>query len=179
MLYDHPFALHGSKPATPPCAWLNCLCWLYSAVLQDPGIPDVIPGDLIFVLREAAVSSEMGHFARLGDHLVVELELTLSEALLGFERPLAHLDGTTLRVSNTYLPSAAAASKDNLHQQKQDRGSTVIRPGEFRKVTGKGMPKRGLPGQFGDLYIRFAVAFPSEVRRVVTSSTTRNYSKMQ
>ncbi|KAG5182733.1 putative molecular chaperone, partial [Tribonema minus] len=65
---------------------------------QDPGIPGIAPGDLVFVLREAPPDANGGGFTRVGDHLVVDVELTLAEALLGFCRPLCHLDGTTIKV---------------------------------------------------------------------------------
>jgi DnaJ-class molecular chaperone len=166
-------------------------------MLQDPGVPGVLPGDLIFVITEDP--TESAGFVRLGDHLVADIELTLSEALLGFARPLAHLDGTTLRVTggttavagSTSTAGTAAVEAVLAKQQKKRKGGKkgsktdvgkdvgaatvaqqqqnryipgfVVRPGDLKRLRGKGMPKRGVPGAYGDLYIRFSVAFPTEV----------------
>jgi DnaJ C terminal domain len=186
---------------------LTCSTCIVTTVLllyiQDPGIPGVLPGDLIFVITEDPADS--AGFTRHGDHLVADIELTLSEALLGFARPLAHLDGTTLRVTGGARAAAAAAAagfstaaaagsastagtaaveqkqqkkrkggkKDAKKDVGKDVGQTVeqkkflpgfvVRPGDFKRLRAKGMPKRGVPGAYGDLYIRFSVAFPTEV----------------
>jgi DnaJ-class molecular chaperone len=173
-------------------------------MLQDPGVAGVLPGDLIFVITEDL--AESAGFVRLGDHLVADIELTLSEALLGFARPLAHLDGTTLRVTGGARVAAVSSTTGSVStagtaavdavlakQQKKRKGGKksmkrdgdkdvgaaaatvgqqqqnrylpgfVVRPGDLKRLRGKGMPKRGVPGAYGDLYIRFSVAFPTEV----------------
>jgi DnaJ-class molecular chaperone len=184
----------------------TALCYILSTMLQDPGVPGVLPGDLIFVIAEDPADS--AGFTRLGDHLVADIELTLSEALLGFARPLAHLDGTALRVTGgaraaavgsttpaeSSVATAGTAADDAVlpKQQKKRKGGKkslrkdvgkdvgqaaavgqqqqnrhhlgfVVRPGDLKRLRGKGMPKRGVPGAYGDLYIRFSVVFPTEV----------------
>eukprot|EP00953_Heterococcus_sp_UTEX-ZZ885_P010158 5931-Heterococcus_DN1.PRE.1 len=56
----------------------------------------------------------------------------------------------------------AAAATVGQQQQNRYLPGFVVRPGDLKRLRGKGMPKRGVPGAYGDLYIRFSVAFPTE-----------------
>jgi DnaJ family protein B protein 11 len=95
------------------------------------------PGDLVFTLR----TLPHPRFARSGDDLHVAERVSLVEALTGFRRELAHLDGRA-------VPLEAAG---------------VTRPGQVVKVPGEGMPVFDKAGRRGDLYVTYSVAFPAAV----------------
>jgi DnaJ-class molecular chaperone len=49
----------------------------------------MIQGDLLFVYEQLTHSV----FKRVGNDLFTSIDISLQEALLGFERPITHLDG--------------------------------------------------------------------------------------
>jgi DnaJ-class molecular chaperone len=102
---------------------------------QSPGS---LPGDLIVVLSE---DKEKGSgFVRRGNDLIYEKELSLSEALTGYEFIITHLDARVLIVRS---------------------GPTeIIKPGDFRSIEGEGMPIHKAPYEKGKLLIKFDVKFP-------------------
>ncbi|KAF2718922.1 DnaJ-domain-containing protein [Polychaeton citri CBS 116435] len=105
---------------------------------QDPD--DEEAGDIIFEL----VEEDHKTFHRAGSDLQAEIEISLSEALTGFNRVvLTHLDGRgiSLRV-----------------QQPQGK---VLRPDQILKVPGEGMPMKR-SDQKGDLYLVVKVNFPED-----------------
>ena len=108
-------------------------------------------GDLVFVVRE----KKHPLFRRSGSHgqdLVMEITISLVEALTGLKFKFSHLDDRVLFLEST----------------------DVIAPNEVRKVSGEGIPK----GK-GDLYISFNIEFPkSPVTKVAKLSAllpTRKY----
>lgn len=100
----------------------------------------------------AFVVEEKPHprFEREGDDLIVKLNVTLSQALLGLEgggrisKEVDQLDGRRIPV---------------------DAPSGVIQPGAETRVTGEGMPvsKAGSVKKQGDLIIRWNVVFPKSL----------------
>jgi DnaJ homolog subfamily A member 2 len=102
--------------------------------------PDIIPGDIIVVLQQ----KEHQTFKRDGDDLYMEQELTLHEALCGYELRITHLDGRTLRVHGA--PGA------------------VVTPGDTKCIVGEGMPIHKRPYEKGRLIIRFTVQFPTVLK---------------
>lgn len=102
---------------------------------QEPGIT---PGDIVIVLQEKADSS--CQFARKGDDLIYQKNLTLSEALTGFRFAITHLDGRVLVVES----------------EPED----IVKPGDIRIIEGEGFPKHKNPFLKGNLYIKFKVIFP-------------------
>jgi len=97
--------------------------------------PDHVPGNIQVFLKELPTPP----FTRLGSALVMDVEITLREALLGWERSIKHMDGHIVRVSI----------------------SDITRPGDMIIVKGEGMPIKDVPGDFGDLRLIMSVAFPS------------------
>lgn len=80
-------------------------------------------------------------FERSGNDLLTKVQITLSEALLGFSRViLTHLDGRGIEV--TFPPGK------------------VIRPKETIILRGEGMPQYKNPDLRGDLYVVFDIEFP-------------------
>ncbi len=102
-------------------------------------LPDTIPGDVVVVLAEK--DEKDSPWKRAGDDLVYQKDLTLAEALTGFEFTLTHLDGRALVVRS--------APKD------------VVKPNDVRVIDDEGMPKNQSGLDKGKLYLRFTVVFPT------------------
>ncbi|CAL0329486.1 unnamed protein product [Lupinus luteus] len=103
---------------------------------QADEAPDTITGDIVFVLQVK------GHprFKRDGDDLHIEHNLSLTEALCGFQFAITHLDGRQLLI-------------------KSNPGE-VIKPGQHKAINDEGMPHHNRPFMKGSLYIKFNVDFP-------------------
>merc|ERR1712071_516318 len=95
--------------------------------------PGLEAGDLVFEIRQ----SEHKTFKRMGDDLMMEMEINMVESLTGFDRSFKHLDDEIVRV-------------------KSDEVSKCER---IAKVPGRGMPRRNGRGA-GEMYITFTVDFP-------------------
>ncbi|KAF2733951.1 DnaJ-domain-containing protein [Polyplosphaeria fusca] len=103
-------------------------------------LPDQEPGDIIFSL----VESPHDVFERAGGDLRAELNITLVEALTGFNRVvLTHLDGRGIQLNVT-----------------QPEGK-VLRPGQVLKIAGEGMPMKRSDAK-GDLYLVVEIDFPED-----------------
>lgn len=108
--------------------------------------PGKIAGDII--LKYTCKKHEV--FERKGDDLYMELKIPLADALTGFSKLVTpHLDGRGVKVVTP-------------------RGK-VIRPGDYIKITGEGMPKYAEKKSWfsrsegkGDLYIKVNIEFPSD-----------------
>ena len=101
-------------------------------------VPDQVPGDIVFTI----VEEPHDVFSRIGNDLAANVNISLGEALMGFNRVvLKHLDGRGLLL-------------------ERPRGQ-ILRPGDCLKVPGEGMPmKRG--DIKGDLYLQITVDFPED-----------------
>jgi DnaJ homolog subfamily A member 2 len=108
-------------------------------------IPGTIPGDVIIVVQE----KEHETFKRKGGDLMVDLELTLSEALCGFTRTITHLDNRVLKVE---VPSGTVTKHDSI-----------------KVIRGEGMPQHGNPFNKGSLFVHFTVKFPKTLPENVVS----------
>lgn len=105
---------------------------------QDPD--DSEPGDIIFEL----VEEQHKTFNRAGADLQADLNITLSEALTGFNRVVVvHLDGRGIAMNV---------------QQPEGR---VLRPDEVLKIAGEGMPHKRSDAR-GDLYLTVDIKFPED-----------------
>ncbi|KAK2077326.1 hypothetical protein QBZ16_004960 [Prototheca wickerhamii] len=87
-----------------------------------------------FVIKQAPHD----RYVRRGDDLETTVELALPRALGGGTVDVPTLDGRVLRV----------------------RLREVVTPRSVRVVKGEGMPISKLPGQKGDLHIKFNIVFP-------------------
>lgn len=97
--------------------------------------PDIIPGDVIFIIEEKAHPL----YTRKGDDLLHEQKIDLLTALAGGEVAFKHVSGEWLKLD--ILPGE------------------VIAPQSTKVISGKGMP---IPkhGGFGNLIVKFDVEFP-------------------
>ncbi|KAK3815794.1 MAG: dnaJ-like protein subfamily B member 1-like protein [Linnemannia elongata] len=118
--------------------------WKAGTKIRFPREGDEYPNgaiqDIVFTLEEKPHPV----FTRKGDDLVMSLELTLLEALTGgFSKIVKTLDGRS-------LPVSASSSR-------------IIQPGQEERFPGEGMPISKKPGQKGDLIVKFAVKFPTNL----------------
>ncbi|KAH3663341.1 hypothetical protein OGAPHI_005331 [Ogataea philodendri] len=97
--------------------------------------PDIIPGDVIFVIDE----KKHPLFRRQGQDLFYDAKIDLLTALAGGEFAIKHLSGDYLKVE--IIPGE------------------VISPGTVKVLEGKGMPVQRHGGN-GNLFINFEVVFP-------------------
>ena len=101
-------------------------------------LPEQKPGDIVFTL----IQSDHAIFQRSGSDLCATIDVTLAEALCGFDRVvIKHLDGRGIQIRH---PRAA---------------NRVLEPGQVVKVAGEGMPHKKSDLK-GDLYLIIHVRFP-------------------
>ncbi|KAJ3692299.1 hypothetical protein LUZ60_012649 [Juncus effusus] len=96
--------------------------------------PNLIPADIIFIIDEKPHPS----FTREGNDLIMNKQISLTEALTGFTVRVDALDGRHLAV----------------------RVERVVGIGDEEVVRNEGMPIGKEEGKRGDLRIRFGVRFP-------------------
>ncbi|KAJ1608935.1 DNAJ domain-containing protein with a signal peptide [Cryptosporidium canis] len=94
------------------------------------------PGDFVVAIFEI----EHKKFKRVGNDLYTNMEISLADALLGFNLPLKFIDGK------------------NINIEKSD----VTSYGDVLRVRNKGMPIRN-SNEYGDLYVTLKFRMPSEL----------------
>lgn len=108
--------------------------------------PNCEPGDIVFVVKEKPHDV----FKRKGADLLIKKEITLVEALCGYEFPVKQLDGRTLII------------KSRPGEVVRPSGDTPGHP-FIQCVESEGMPKKNTGGlQKGKLFILYSIAFPAE-----------------
>jgi len=101
--------------------------------------PGCIPGDVIFVLEQAKHKT----FHRKGNDLLMKKEITLTEALCGYDFIITHLDGRRLNA-------------------KAEPGE-ITEEGQVKVIENEGMPLLGSGGfQRGRLFVVFKIKFPKQ-----------------
>lgn len=103
---------------------------------QEPGLE---PGDIVIVLDE----KEHEIFKRSGNDLILRMELTLTEALCGFQKTIKTLDNRVLVIS--CIPGE------------------VVKHQSLKCVLNEGMPQYKNPFEKGRLIIQFIVNFPDRI----------------
>ena len=98
--------------------------------------PDKDPGNLIFIVQELPDK----YFKREKNNLRYEMEITLKDALLGFDKYIEHLDGHKVRVKK----------------------SGVSQDGDVITIKEEGMPIHNT-GQYGDLFVTLKIKFPNNL----------------
>lgn len=99
--------------------------------------PDKAAGSLIFRVRTV----KHPIFERKGDDLHMELNITLKEALIGFEHKVEHLDGHNVLVKRT----------------------SITKPSSTIRIKNEGMPKHNSPSDRGALHVKINVIFPTDL----------------
>ncbi|KFM76618.1 DnaJ-like protein subfamily A member 1, partial [Stegodyphus mimosarum] len=106
---------------------------------QEPGLE---PGDIVIVLDE----KEHDVFKRSGNDLIMRMELTLTEALCGFQRSIKTLDNRLLVISS--IPGE------------------VIKHQSLKCILNEGMPQYKNPFEKGRLIMQFIVNFPETIDHI-------------
>jgi len=96
--------------------------------------PNIIPSDIIFVLKEKPHSV----FTREGDDLIMRVPITLDQAFASLNLTVQAIDGSNHNV--------------NIND--------IVSPAYRYIIGGKGMPKPKSKGSFGDLILQFDIQFP-------------------
>jgi len=135
--------------------------------IRLPGMVDSIsdstPADVIFVI----VQRQHPIFTRKAHDLAMEVTLSLSEALTGFERTIIHLDGRKICVRGPMVDGSSTTPR-------------IIQSGDVHVLKGQGMPKRqkiqnlmnidlmdekDRCDMYGDLYIQYKIELPSSISK--------------
>eukprot|EP01120_Amphizonella_sp_Union-15-10_P014041 TRINITY_DN6665_c0_g1_i1.p1 TRINITY_DN6665_c0_g1~~TRINITY_DN6665_c0_g1_i1.p1 ORF type:complete len:402 (+),score=92.40 TRINITY_DN6665_c0_g1_i1:67-1272(+) len=98
--------------------------------------PDVDPGDLVVVLVQKPDET----FSRIGNDLKIKKEISLLEALTGFQFIVEHLDDRTLLISSS--------------------PGDILAGGQVRKILNEGMPHYKNNMLKGDLFVEIQVLYP-------------------
>jgi len=101
---------------------------------EEPGQE---PGDIIFVIKEKKHQT----FKRDGNNLIINHNISLSDALCGTKFTVKGLNGDNITV---------------------DTSNEVIPPNTRKRIPGKGMPIKNTH-DYGDLLIEFTVDFPQKL----------------
>jgi len=99
--------------------------------------PGQLPGAVVFKLKAA----KHAKFTRMADDLHMNMQVSLREALLGWQQSIRHLDGHVLEIGT----------------------EAVTKPFQVIKVKGEGMPLRDDPASFGDLYVKVEIIAPTSL----------------
>nr|CCA15933.1 conserved hypothetical protein [Albugo laibachii Nc14] len=104
---------------------------------QSEQKPGMLPGNVIFQLQTKPHAA----FRRSEDDLHHTMEISLQEALLGYDVSVVHLDGRKVHLAY----------------------DKIIKPFEVRTIEGEGMPHFNYPSDFGNLHIHHHIKFPKSL----------------
>ena len=96
--------------------------------------PGKIPGNVVVKLKAARHAV----FTRHADDLHMNMTIPLRDALLGFSHTIRHLDGHSVLIANDGIST---------------HGQVLV-------LAGEGMPKHGVPSEFGRLHVQLAIEMP-------------------
>mmetsp|Transcript_14494 Transcript_14494/g.21305 ORF Transcript_14494/g.21305 Transcript_14494/m.21305 type:complete len:411 (-) Transcript_14494:215-1447(-) len=111
--------------------------------------PNMEAGDINFIIQE----KEHDLFKRKGADLLVTKDLTLNQALCGFQWKITHLDGREIVIKTR--------PGEIIHAEVKDESGRTLP--YIKMVKDEGMPSLGNPFVKGNLYIAFYIAFPDEL----------------
>ena len=116
--------------------------------------PGYDPGDVIIEIR----IKKHKIFERSGAELTMKADISLLEALTGFQLQITHLDGRKVFI-------------------KSKKGE-IIKPGMMKTVKECGMPFFDHPTRFGNLYIKFNIKFPNSLKDEQKSAITKLFPQI-
>ena len=111
----------------------------YTFAGESDEVPGVEAGDVIVEVLVAKHKK----FVRKGADLVYTADITLLEALTGFELTITHLDNRKIIV--------------------KPRAGEIIKPAVLKTVKECGMPFFDAPYKYGNLYVSFNIVFPEKI----------------
>lgn len=91
-------------------------------------------------------------FIRDKNDLHTNINITLKEALLGFQRTIQGLDNHPIHVKRT----------------------SITKPGSIIRIPNEGMPIRDTPSEFGSLHVKVSVLFP----KTLTDTQRQEFSRI-
>jgi DnaJ homolog subfamily A member 2 len=101
--------------------------------------PGLVAGDVVVELKQVPHRT----FTRRGENLFLEREISLTDALCGFQFSIKQLDGRQLIVTS--------------------KKGSVIKPGDLKTIPNEGMPMWKRSDDRGYMFVKFTVAFPAFV----------------
>ena len=107
---------------------------------ESDEMPGYEPGDVIIEIR----IKKHPVFERTGADLTMKADISLLEALTGFQLLINHLDGRHVLINS--------------------KKGEIIKPGVIKTVKECGMPFFDHPTRFGNLYIKFNIHFPKSLK---------------
>ena len=107
---------------------------------ESDEMPGYEPGDVIIEIK----IKKHHLFQRSGADLTYTADISLLEALTGFELLVNHLDGRKVLIKS--------------------KPGEIIKPGVMKTVKDCGMPFYDHPTNFGNLYIKFNIKFPKSLQ---------------
>mmetsp|Transcript_48019 Transcript_48019/g.83719 ORF Transcript_48019/g.83719 Transcript_48019/m.83719 type:complete len:506 (+) Transcript_48019:63-1580(+) len=108
-----------------------------------PGLATQLPGQITGDFQVSIWLTSHHLFKRVGSDLIITVQVSLYEALLGFTREIKHLDGHMVKFG-------------------VEKGE-VLRPGMGLEIEDEGMPLREDPTSFGKLIVKFEIEFPKTI----------------
>ena len=107
---------------------------------ESDEMPGYDPGDVIIEIR----IKKHPVFERTGADLTMKADISLLEALTGFQLLINHLDGRHVLINS--------------------KKGEIIKPGVIKTVKECGMPFFDHPTRFGNLYIKCNIHFPKSLK---------------
>ena len=106
---------------------------------ESDEMPGYDPGDVVIEIR----IKKHKLFERTGADLTMKADISLVEALTGFQLLINHLDGRQVLIKS--------------------KPGEIIKPGMMKTVKECGMPFYDHPTRFGNLYVKFNIKFPKSL----------------
>ena len=116
--------------------------------------PGMDPGDVVIEIK----IKKHKYFDRTGADLTYVADISLLEALTGFQLLITHLDGRKVLINS--------------------KKGEIIKPGTIQTVKECGMPFFDHPTQFGNLYIKFNIIFPQKIKEEQKTSLQELFPKI-
>lgn len=110
--------------------------------------PGQIPGNLVLTVKQA---NDRRFIRENGYDLRTATQISLKEALLGFDRSMSHLDGHQVK------QGIVGDGESSLQVRLVKQPGEICQPFEIMKISGEGMPHKvegGGHSDYGDLYVR-------------------------
>ena len=111
----------------------------YTFAGESDQVPDCDAGDVVVEIQVEPHKL----FIRKGADIIYKAEITLIEALTGFNLEITHLDGRKIQINS--------------------KPGEIIKPNQLKTVKELGLPFFESPFRFGNLYIQFEIVFPDKL----------------
>lgn len=124
--------------------------------------PGEVPGDVILELQQ----KKHKYFSRDQDNLKTSTTISLKDALVGAKFEFKHLDEHSVNLEIDPIKKFdEKLIKDEEKKINYHKYTSIIEPNMVLNLKDEGMPKHGVPSEFGDLKIEFKVDFPKKLTK--------------